>query len=106
MTLHLLSHPIETYITLIKTDLEELKASNEHKPLLHPNLTSLEVEALKELTNNTKITIEPSDKGGGIVIMDTSAYIAESQRQLSDSNVYRELTKTLERNLRENYIHS
>lgn len=46
------AHAVETYLNLVKHDVEKLKETNEHEPLLHPNLTREEVVALKELTDN------------------------------------------------------
>lgn len=85
-------HPIETYLNLVKNDLNILRFEDEHRPLVQPNLTRVEIDALKELTENRKITIKPADKGGGIVIMDITAYIQEAHRQLNDTEVYFKLS--------------
>ena len=45
-------------------------------------------ESLIRLSTNPNITIKKADKGNAIVIMDTSDYIKEAERQLSDSNFY------------------
>ena len=44
-----------------------------------------------DLHNNPDITIKPADKGGSIVIMNTTDYIQEAQRQLSNPQDYRTL---------------
>lgn len=38
------------------------------------------------------MTIKPADKGGAIVIMDTTQYCAEGHRQLADTQVYKILS--------------
>ena len=52
------------------------------------NLTKLERLAIKQLFKNRDITIKPADKGYAVVILDTAAYIAKAERQLSDPNFY------------------
>ena len=44
---------------------------------------------MRGLHNNPDVTIKPADKGGRIVIMNTTYYIQETQRQLSNSQHYR-----------------
>ena len=44
---------------------------------------------MRDLQNNPDITIKPADKGGSIVIMNTTDYIPEAQRQLSNPQIYR-----------------
>jgi hypothetical protein len=53
------------------------------------NLSPAEIEALKSLKNNTKITIKKADKGGGIAVLDTDAYISQINNMLSDVNTYK-----------------
>jgi GIY-YIG catalytic domain len=48
--------------------------------------------ALKALSKNESIIIKPSDKGGAIVLMDRTQYVAECLRQLQDTKYYKELT--------------
>lgn len=83
---------IETYINLVKSEVECLKQIENNKPLSHPNLSSAEIQALQELDQNQNLTIKSADKGGGVVVMDTVNYISEITRQLSDSDVYKVLS--------------
>ena len=41
--------------------------------------------------DNDKITIKPANKGGKIVIQDTTDYIKECERQLEDTTYYKRL---------------
>lgn len=88
-----MSHPLETYLSLVRKDLANLRMENLDLPLVHPNLTIEEIQALKELTDHSKMTIKPVDKGGGIVVMNTDTYVQEAQRSLNDTNVYHKLDR-------------
>ena len=65
------------------------------------NLPKSERQAIKTLANNDKITIKPADKGGKIVIQDTTDYISECERQLENTVHYKRLytDPTVELNL-------
>ena len=53
------------------------------------NLTHAERSALRNLQNNTEITIRSADKGGSIVVMNTSLYNMEVEHQLFNPQYYR-----------------
>ena len=53
------------------------------------NLTKNEKIALKSLKNDPQIIIKPADKGSATVIMDRQDYLAEGNRQLSNTMHYR-----------------
>ena len=55
------------------------------------NLPKAERKAIKSLSGNSNIIIKPADKGGKIVIQDTSDYIKECERQLNDATYYKRL---------------
>ena len=55
------------------------------------NITKAERNAIKELSNNKEIVIKPADKGGATVILNTTDYITEGLRQLSDPHFYRDM---------------
>ncbi|GFO26033.1 hypothetical protein PoB_005253800 [Plakobranchus ocellatus] len=55
------------------------------------NIRTEEKRALKELKNNADIIIKPADKGGAVVVLNTTDYIAECTRQLSNATYYRKL---------------
>ena len=50
------------------------------------------IEALKQLHHKKTLIITPSDKGGGIVIMNTQDYNNKMMDLISDNNVYSETT--------------
>lgn len=63
-----------------------------------PNLSRKQTTALNDLKRNPLIIIKPADKGGATVIMDTTKYIHEANRQLSDRNYYRQIDKPVSPN--------
>ena len=76
-------------------DLEHYIAKNElllsqtkpHESKYH-NLTKAEKNAIQELKNCNDIIIKPADKGAACVIMNTSDYKKEANRQLLDAKYY------------------
>ena len=46
---------------------------------------------INSLLNNHLITIKPADKGKAVVVMDTTHYVIEANRQLRDGNFYQEI---------------
>lgn len=54
-----------------------------------------EVEALKQLQNNTHIVLKPADKGNAMVIMDREQYVWEGLRQLNNLEHYIKLQKPI-----------
>lgn len=77
----MVSHPIQTFHDLVKKDLDQLQKMTEGSKLNHPNMTRAELAAMKELADNTLITIKPADKGGAVVVWGTKDYLAEVRRQ-------------------------
>ena len=52
------------------------------------NITAEEKVSIKKLLSNKDITVKPADKGGAVVVMNTTDYINEGLRQLSDDKFY------------------
>ncbi len=75
---------IETFCRAILHDLD----SYSPKCPRHNNLSEPENEALDTLKSKYAITIKKADKGSAVVVMDTSDYVREAERQLSDANYY------------------
>ena len=80
---------LDTYRSLILK--EYLKELDKPQPKLKKNLKKQELKAMRELHTNSDIVIKPADKGGSIVIMNTTDYISEANRQLNDHNHYEKL---------------
>ena len=69
---------------------EEINKPNMSKSRIYPNITDTEKEALEELKLRAgrDLIIMPADKGGGTCVLSRDDYIAEADRQLSDTNTY------------------
>ena len=79
---------------LIQKDLEEFKKY--YKPIQEKyNISLDEVKALRELKNTKHIVIKPADKGSAVVILSREQYILEVERQLNDSEYYKQLDKPI-----------
>ena len=82
------SDPLKTYMSVVKKEVTQLlKRGNTQRS----NLTNEEREALKDLSSNEKITVKPADKGGKVVVMDTDAYTAACENDLSNTDFYSQL---------------
>ena len=75
---------LDTYKRAFKIDLlkSKLKPNHQH------NLTKEQWKGLMELRKNPEIVIKKADKGSAVVIMNTTDYLREGHRQLSDPNFY------------------
>ncbi|XP_077109686.1 uncharacterized protein LOC143766127 [Ranitomeya variabilis] len=81
---------VESYIELVQRDIEKMRSN--FRPARTQNVTSNERLAMKALAENTLLTIKPADKGGAVVVMDSTKYRAEIVRQLDDATVYEKLS--------------
>lgn len=59
---------LASFLHNVTHDIEELKI----KSIEDPNLTHTQLSAISELEQNHNITIKMVDKGGNVVLMDTS----------------------------------
>ena len=73
----ILSHKpaLDTYITKVS---QEVMLSKSQKTFR--NLRNEEWRALKELRNQKDTTIKPADKGGAVVVLNTTDYVSECNR--------------------------
>ena len=79
---------LDVFLEDVKRDIET-KIDHYEQNKHTDNLTKAERQALKNLRKNTNIVIKPADKGSSVVIMSTANYIAEGERQLSDTKTYK-----------------
>ena len=56
-----------------------------------PNLTRKQLCSLRELSENSDIVIKKANKGSAVVVMNTTDYLREGYRQLSDTKFYTKL---------------
>ena len=56
-----------------------------------PNLTREQMCSLREQSENPEIVIKKADKGSAVVLMNTTDYLREGYRQLSDTKFYTKL---------------
>ena len=85
-------HSIQTYIQAVQND---LNSTPDPKKKHRQNLSKDESEALEQLRTRDDIVITKADKGGGVVIQNTTDYIAEANRQLTDESFYEEKEEDL-----------
>ena len=83
------SPALETFINLNEITL----GKTSDQKIKKQNITKAEREAIKNLSKDNSITIKPADKGGAVVILNTSEYVAEAERQLRDTNTYQSMKK-------------
>ena len=73
----------------IKKMSENLEKLLDKKSKIYSNISPAENKALKKLRENKNIIIKKADKGGSIVIMDTSYYVDKVTETLNDTNIYK-----------------
>ena len=73
--------------------IKEAKEMDLPKPT--PNLSTAEYQSLNKLSKNKSIVIKKADKGSAVVLLNRDDYIKEGERQLSDTNYYRELLEPI-----------
>ena len=70
-------HSIKTYIQAVQNDLNSTPSPEKKN---RQNLSQNEVEALEQLKTRDDVIITKADKGGGVVIQNTTDYISEANR--------------------------
>ena len=87
-------HNMDEAIELHLSSLEEklMKVEVEVPKDKFNNLTKSERKALYDLKNDTSIVIKSADKGSPVVVWDREDYIKEAEKQLSDEQVYEEVS--------------
>ncbi|KAJ1188079.1 hypothetical protein NDU88_004844 [Pleurodeles waltl] len=80
---------IDVFYQAVSTELynlEDKRSTRTHRP--SNNLNSEELRALHKLSVCPDIVIREADKGGNVVVMNRSDYVAEIDRQLNDTQAY------------------
>ena len=79
---------IETYLSSLEEKLLDIEIPKDK----FNNLSKEERDALYSLKNDNTIVIKGADKGSAVVIWDREDYLKEAHKQLSDEEVYEEVT--------------
>ena len=79
---------IETYLSSLEEKLLDIDIPKDK----FNNLSKEERDALYSLKNDNTIVIKGADKGSGVVVWDREDYLKEAHKQLSDEEVYEEVT--------------
>jgi hypothetical protein len=91
---------IENHITnfekALKLKQQEVMSKNKNRPL--PNLTPLQLSALRKLQSNSKIIIKPTDKNLGPAVLDTETYVNQVLQEPLNTKHYQLLSNTESRN--------
>ncbi|XP_078523043.1 uncharacterized protein LOC144792069 [Lissotriton helveticus] len=85
-----ISHKIlDNFETLVKKDLESIR----YEIPKHSNLSKSEKRILENLRQDKSITFQPADKGGALVMMDTTFYDRKVEEHVQDTLTYIKLEK-------------
>lgn len=84
------SSAIDTFIAAVKNGVCDLR-ERINPCIPRSNMSKAEKAAIRGLAQNDTFIIKPADKGGALVVMDTSLYLQEIMRQLDDRSVYEPL---------------
>jgi len=57
------------------------------------NITKQENKAMKDLLEDNSLIIRPSDKGSGIVVLDTEKYRDDIEKDLLDASTYKQINE-------------
>ena len=79
---------IETYLSSLKQKLLDIDIPEDK----FNNLSKEERDALHSLKNDNTIVIKGAGKGSEVVVWDREDYLEEAHKQLSDEEVYEEVT--------------
>lgn len=79
---------LDLYINAVQKDILQEYHRQKGK---RENMTKSEKKSMQNLTSRTDIIIKPADKGGAIVVLNTTDYLQEAYRQLNDLKFYERL---------------
>lgn len=75
---------LDMYIDVVKNDIVQSLKTN-----INMNITPSESRALKELLDDDEIVIRPADKGSGIVVINSTDYMGNLEKEMTESSSYR-----------------
>ena len=81
---------LDMFISVVESELV-----NAHEQKNIPNITADERQALRNLKRNTEVVIREADKWSAVVVMSRERYIVEANRQLSDTDVYQQISSAV-----------
>ena len=93
--MELFSASLELSLSQIKRELFKIPKRN----FGYSNFSKEEWKCMRSLANDRRIIIKKADKGSCVVVWDCESYIAVSEKQSSDKNMYRDVNfrgKTLQ----------
>ena len=82
-------HPnLEVFLSEVEKELFSCTS----KKLGYSNLSTEEWKAMRSLADDRSIVIKKADKGSSVVVWDRNDYVMEAEKQLSDTNVYKDVS--------------
>ena len=82
-------HPnLEVFLSEVEKELFSCTS----KKLGYSNLSTEEWKAMRSLADDRSIVIKKTDKGSSVVVWDRNDYVMEAEKQLSDANVYKDVS--------------
>ena len=85
-----LDKALDMFISVVQS---ELMNAPEQKNI--PNHNADERQVLRNHKRNTEVVIRKTDKGSAVVVITRDRYIADAYRQLSDADVYQQVSSTV-----------
>lgn len=84
---------VSTFCRLVEKEIDDELQKNGETPSIRKkhNLSKIQKVAIDNLMNDSTITIQRADKGGGIVILNTETYIEKITSMLADKTSYTKL---------------
>ena len=79
-------------LELFLSEVEKELFSCTSKKLGYSNLSTEEWKAMHSLADDRSIVIKKADKGSSVVVWDRNDYVMEAEIQLSDANVYKDVS--------------
>ena len=79
---------LEVFLSEVEKELFKCPDKN----LGYSNLSREEWKAMHSLADDRSIVIKKADKGSSVVVWDHNDYVMEAEKQLSDANVYKDVS--------------